>query len=47
MPHNAELYLQPTAQEKTARPRLKYGARLAYPKLLPLVSVEIPPGKGG
>jgi putative transposase len=33
MHHNAELYLQPTAQEKTERPRLKYGARIDYAHL--------------
>jgi putative transposase len=33
MPHNAELYLLPTAQEKADRPRLKYGARLDYKHL--------------
>ena len=30
MNHNAELYLQPTAQEKAEHPRLKYGTRLNY-----------------
>jgi hypothetical protein len=30
MPHNAELYLRPTQEEKAHRPRLKYGARLDY-----------------
>jgi hypothetical protein len=33
MPHNAELYLLPTAEEKADRPRLKYGARLDYTQL--------------
>lgn len=33
MHHNAELYLQPTAQEKAQRPRLQYGARLDYAHL--------------
>jgi putative transposase len=33
MPHNAELYLQPTDQEKAQHPRLKYGARLDYAHL--------------
>jgi putative transposase len=33
MQHNAELYLQPTAQEKAERPRLKYGARIDYAHL--------------
>ncbi len=31
--HNAELYLQPTAEEKAERPRLKYGARIDYKHL--------------
>jgi putative transposase len=33
MPHNAELYLRPTEEEKTAHPRRKYGARLDYTQL--------------
>jgi hypothetical protein len=33
MPHNAELYQQPTAEEKAHRPRLKYGARIDYQHL--------------
>ncbi len=33
MHHNAELYLLPTAQEKTDHPRLKYGARIDYKHL--------------
>ena len=33
MPHNAELYLLPTAEEKADRPRLKYGARIDYQHL--------------
>jgi len=33
MPHNAELYLQPTAQERAERPKLKYGARIDYAHL--------------
>jgi putative transposase len=33
MHHNAQLYLEPTAQEKTERPRLKYGARIDYAHL--------------
>lgn len=33
MHYNAELYLQPTAQEKADRPRLKYGARIKYAHL--------------
>lgn len=33
MHHNAELYLLPTVQEKAKRPRLKYGARIAYAHL--------------
>lgn len=33
MHHNAELYLQPTAEEKAKRPRLKYGARIDYAHL--------------
>lgn len=31
--HNAELYLQPTSEEKARRPRLKYGARIDYKNL--------------
>lgn len=31
--HNAELYLQPTSEEKARRPRLKYGARVDYKNL--------------
>ena len=31
--HNAELYLQPTPEEKAQRPRLKYGARIDYKHL--------------
>ena len=30
MQHNAELYQQPTPEEKADRPRLKYGARIDY-----------------
>ena len=30
MHHNAELYLQPSAEEKAKRPRLKYGASIDY-----------------
>jgi hypothetical protein len=33
MQHNAELYLLPTEEEKAARPRLKYGAKLDYKHL--------------
>jgi putative transposase len=33
MPHHAELYQQPTDQEKAQHPRLKYGARLDYAHL--------------
>jgi putative transposase len=33
MHYNAELYLQPTAEEKAKRPRLKYGARITYAHL--------------
>jgi len=33
MHYNAELYLQPTAQEKAQRHKLKYGARIAYAHL--------------
>ena len=33
MHYNAELYLQPTAEEKRQRPRLKYGARIDYAHL--------------
>jgi putative transposase len=33
MPHNAELYQQPTPEEKVAHPRKKYGARLDYKQL--------------
>ena len=33
MQHNAELYQQPTAEEKAQRPRLKYGARVDYAHL--------------
>jgi putative transposase len=33
MQHNAQLYLLPTEEEKTERPRLKYGARLDYKHL--------------
>ena len=33
MHHNAELYLQPSAQEKEKRPRLKYAARIDYAQL--------------
>jgi putative transposase len=33
MHHNAELYLQPTAEEKAKHPRLKYGARIDYAHL--------------
>ena len=33
MHYNAELYLQPTAQEKAERPKLKYGARIDYAHL--------------
>jgi putative transposase len=33
MHHNAELYLQPSAEEKATRPRLKYGARIDYAPL--------------
>lgn len=33
MHHNAQLYLEPTAQEKAERPRLKYGTRLDYKHL--------------
>ncbi|MDQ6660720.1 MAG: transposase [Chloroflexota bacterium] len=33
MPHNAELYLLPTAAEKAEHPRLKYGARIDYKHL--------------
>jgi putative transposase len=31
--HNAELYLQPSPEEKRKRPRLKYGARIDYAHL--------------
>ena len=31
--HNAELYLQPSAEDKALRPRLKYGARIDYKNL--------------
>jgi putative transposase len=33
MHHNAELYLQPSAEEKAKRPRLKYGGRIDYTHL--------------
>ena len=33
MHYNAELYLQPSAEEKAKRPRLKYGARIDYAHL--------------
>jgi len=33
MHHNAELYLQPTAQEKVEHPKLKYGVRIDYAHL--------------
>ena len=33
MHHNAQLYLEPTAQEKADRPKLKYGARIDYAQL--------------
>src|SRR5205085_2342804 len=33
MHHNAQLYLEPTAQEKADRPKLKYGARIDYARL--------------
>jgi hypothetical protein len=33
MQHNAQLYLQPTAEEKAAHPRCKYGARIDYKHL--------------
>src|SRR5205085_1321771 len=33
MQHNAQLYQQPTAEEKAQRPRLKYGARIDYAHL--------------
>jgi putative transposase len=33
MHYNAELYLQPTAQEKAKQPRLKYGTRIDYAHL--------------
>jgi putative transposase len=33
MHHNAELYLQPTTEEKAKRPRLKYGVRINYAHL--------------
>ena len=33
MHHNAKLYLRPSAEEKTKRPRLKYGARIDYAHL--------------
>jgi putative transposase len=33
MQHNAELYLQPTQEEKAKRPRLKYGSRIDYSHL--------------
>ena len=33
MHYNAELYLQPTAEEKAKRPRLKYGVRIDYANL--------------
>jgi putative transposase len=33
MHHNAQLYLLPTAEEKADRPKLKYGARVAYAHL--------------
>lgn len=33
MHHNAELYLQPTTEEKAAHPRLKYGTRLDFAEL--------------
>lgn len=33
MKHNAELYLQPTGEEKAKRPKLKYGARIDYTNL--------------
>lgn len=38
MPHNAELYLRPTQDEKAQCPRRKYGARLDY-KHLPEASL--------
>jgi len=33
MPHNAQLYLRPTEEEKAEHPRLKYGARIDYNQL--------------
>ena len=33
MQHNAQLYQQPTPEEKAERPRLKYGARIDYKHL--------------
>ena len=33
MHYNAELHLQPSAEEKANRPKLKYGARIAYTHL--------------
>jgi len=33
LPHNAQLFLQPTAEEKAKCPRLKYGTRIDYKHL--------------